>query len=119
MNEVKKKAGEEHILADEAQDPGMEEKPARTIQSLVNTPFKKVMFGVQILSYVLIVGSPVIGGAIGGALGFSAARIGGVILGVFIAGEVLFYGSLIFLGKEIVLLIRDKARGWFKKKPRD
>lgn len=115
----KKKAGGEHIPADQAQDPGMEEKPVRTIKSLVNTPFKKVMFGVQILSYVLIVGSPVIGGAIGGALGLSAARIGGVILGVFIAGEVLFYGSLIFLGKEIVLLIRDKARGWFKKKPKD
>ena len=91
----------------------------RTIKSLVNTPFKKVMFGVQILSYVLIVGSPVIGGAIGGALGLTAAKIGGVILGVFIAGEVLFYGSLIFLGKEIVLLVRDKARGWFKKKRKD
>ena len=115
----KNKEGEEQFLADEAQDPRMEETSTRTIKSLVNTPFKKVMFGVQILSYVLIVGSPVIGGAIGGALGLSAARIGGVILGVFIAGEVLFYGSLIFLGKEIVLLIRDKARGWFKKKPKD
>jgi lipopolysaccharide export LptBFGC system permease protein LptF len=91
----------------------------RTIKSLVNTPFKKVMFGVQILSYVLIVGSPLIGGAIGAALGLKAARTGGVILGIFIAGEVLFYGSLIFLGKEIVLLVRDKAKGWFKKKPRD
>jgi len=95
------------------------EKEPRTIKNLVNTPFKKVMFGVQILSYVLIVGSPLIGGAIGAALGLKAARTGGVILGIFIAGEVLFYGSLIFLGKEIVLLVRDKARGWFKKKPRD
>ena len=91
----------------------------RTIKSLVNTPFKKVMFGVQILSYVLIVGSPLIGGAIGGALGLKAAKTAGVILGVFIAGEVLFYGSLIFLGKELVLLIRDKAKGWFKKKKKD
>jgi hypothetical protein len=74
------------------------------------------MFGVQILSYVLIVASPVIGGAIGGLMHLSAAKTGGLILGVFIAGEVLFYGSLIFLGKEIVLLVRDKARGWFKKK---
>ena len=88
----------------------------RTMKSLVNTPFKKVMLGVQILSYVLIVGSPIIGGAIGGIMGLKAAKTGGVILGVFIAGEVLFYGSLIFLGKEIVLLIRDKAKGWFKKK---
>jgi hypothetical protein len=94
----------------------VEEAKPRTLKSLVNTPFKKVMFGVQLLSYVLIVGSPVIGGAIGGLMGLKAARTGGLILGIFIAGEVLFYGSLIFLGKEIVLLVRDKARGWFRKK---
>jgi len=96
-----------------------EQNQPRTIKSLVNTPFKKVMFGVQILSYVLIVGSPIIGGAIGGALELKAAKTAGVILGVFIAGEVLFYGSLIFLGKELVLLIRDKAKGWFRKKNKD
>ena len=33
-----------------------------------------------------------------------------------IAGEILFYGSLAFLGKEIVLLIRDKVKLWFKRK---
>ena len=93
-----------------------EESQPRTIKSLVNTPFKKVMFGIQILSYVLIVGSPLIGGAIGGLMGLKAAKTGGLILGIFIAGEVLFYGSLIFLGKEIVLLIRDKAKGWFKRR---
>lgn len=96
-----------------------EEKQPRTIKSLVNTPFKKVMFGVQILSYVLIVGSPLIGGGIGRGLGLTTGKTAGVILGVFIAGEVLFYGSLIFLGKEIVLLVRDKAKGWFKKKSKD
>ena len=64
-----------------------EESQPRTIKSLVNTPFKKVMFGVQILSYVLIVGSPVIGGAIGGVMGLKAAKTGGVILGIFIAGH--------------------------------
>lgn len=90
----------------------------RTIRDLVNTPFKKVMFAVQILSYVLIVGSPVIGGAIGGLLGLRASQIGGLILGIFIAGEVLFYGSLIFLGKELVLLIRDKVKRWFRKSDR-
>jgi hypothetical protein len=88
----------------------------RSIRDLVNTPFKKAMFAVQILSYVLIVGSPVIGGAIGGILGMKASRIGGLILAIFIAGEVLFYGSLIFLGKELVLLIRDKMKGWFRKR---
>lgn len=103
------------VLDLSAQKKGMEEKE-RSIKDLVNTPFKKAMFAVQLLSYVLIVGSPLIGGAIGGILGLKASRIGGLILGIFIAGEVLFYGSLIFLGKEIVLLIRDKARKWFRRR---
>ncbi|MFC2115880.1 hypothetical protein ACFLTU_05355 [Bacteroidota bacterium] len=90
----------------------------RTIKDLVNTPLKKVMFAIQILSYVLIVGSPLIGGAIGGLLGLKASRTGGLILGIFIAGEILFYGSLVFLGKEVVLLGRDKIKMWFKKKNR-
>ena len=74
------------------------------------------MLGIQLLSYVLIVGSPFIGAAIGRSLGLKAAQTGGLILGVFIAGEVLFYGSLAFLGKEVVLLIRDKMKGWFKRR---
>lgn len=92
------------------------EQKKRSIRDLVNTPFKKAMFGVQILSYILIVGSPLIGGAVGGILGLKASRTGGLILGIFIAGEVLFYGSLLFLGKEIVLLVRDRARGWFRRR---
>jgi hypothetical protein len=94
------------------------EPRSRTIKDIVNTPFKKAMFVVQIISYVLIVGSPVIGGAIGGLLGLKASRIGGLILGIFITGEVLFYGSLAFLGKEVVLLIRDKVKPWFKRRNR-
>jgi len=74
------------------------------------------MFVIQLLSYVLIVGSPVIGGAIGGILGLKASRIGGLILGIFIAGEILFYGSLIFLGKGVVLLIRDQLKLRFRKR---
>jgi len=88
----------------------------RTIRDLVNTPFKKAMFAVQILSYVLIVGSPIIGGGIGRLLGLKIGQTGGLILGIFIAGEVLFYGSLAFLGKEIVLIVRDKMKTWFKRK---
>jgi hypothetical protein len=49
-------------------------------------------------------------------MGMKASGIGGLILAIFIAGEVLFYGSLIFLGKELVLLIRDKIKIWFKKR---
>jgi len=90
----------------------------RTIKDLANTPFKRAMLVVQVISYVLIVGSPLIGGALGRSLGLKAAQTGGLILGIFIAGEVLFYASLAFLGKEIVLLIRDKMKGWIKKKNR-
>lgn len=91
---------------------------SRTMKDLVNTPFKKAMLVVQIISYVLIVGSPLIGGAIGRFLGLKAGQTGGVILGIFIAGEVLFYASLLFLGKEVVLLIRDRFKAWFKRKKR-
>jgi hypothetical protein len=90
-------------------------KRARTIKDLVNTPFKRAMLVVQVISYVLIVGSPFIGGAMGGLLGLNAKKIGGLILAIFIAGEILFYGSLAFLGKEVVLMIRDKIKLWFKK----
>jgi hypothetical protein len=89
---------------------------SRTIRNLVDTPFKKAMFVVQITSYVLIVGSPLIGGAIGGLLGLKPSGIAGLVLGVFLAGEVMFYGSLVFLGKELVLLIRDQVKGWFKRR---
>ena len=90
----------------------------RTIKDLVNTPFKKAMLLVQLISYVLIVGSPFIGGAIGRSLGLKVSQTGGIILGIFIAGEVLFYVSLAFLGKEVALLIRDKMKGWFKRQKR-
>jgi len=76
------------------------------------------MLAIQVISYVLIVGSPFMGGAIGGLLGLNARKIGGLILAIFIAGEILFYGSLAFLGKEVVLLIRDKIKRRFKKPKR-
>jgi hypothetical protein len=92
------------------------QKRTRTIKDLVNTPFKRAMLVVQVISYILIVGSPLIGAAVGGLLGLNAKKIGGLILAIFIAGEILFYGSLAFLGKEVVLLIRDKIKLWFKKR---
>ena len=99
------------------QDNIMEETSrVRTIRDLVNTPFKKAMLAVQLISYALIVGSPFIGGFIGRSLGLKASQTGGLILGIFIAGEVLFYGSLAFLGKEAALLLRDKMKGWLKRK---
>ena len=97
------------------QTPLSDSKP-RTIRDLVNTPFKKAMFAVQILSYFLIVGSPFIGGAIARMLELSGKQTAAVIFGVFLTGEILFYGSLFFLGKEIVLLLKDKMKGWFRRK---
>lgn len=99
----------------EKENDTQEIQKVRTLKTLVNTPFKKAMFVVQIISYVLIVASPIIGGTIGAWTGLTISETGGFILGVFIAGEVLFYGSLAFLGKEIVLLIRDKVKSRFKR----
>ena len=99
------------------QESNIQDSPkGRTIRDLVSTPFKKAMLVIQVTSYVLIVGSPLIGGFIGRSLRLKTAQTGGIILGIFIAGEVLFYGSLAFLGKEVVLLIRDKMKGWFRRK---
>ena len=89
---------------------------SRTLKDLVNTPFKKIMFVVQLISYVLIVGSPAIGVYIGKKIDLDAVRTGAIIFGIFIAGEILFYGSLFFLGKELLLLIKSKVKNWFKKK---
>ena len=95
--------------------PSAQEK-SRTLKSLVSTPWKKAMLVVQLISYILIVGSPLIGAALGAIFGMKASSAGGLILGIFIAGEVLFYGSLAFLGKEVVLVIRDVVRAMFKRK---
>jgi hypothetical protein len=98
-----------------ATPPTAQEKP-RTLKSLVNTPWKRAMLVVQLISYVLIVGSPLIGAALGAMFGMKASSAGGLILGIFIAGEILFYGSLAFLGKEVVLVIRNVIRAKFKRK---
>ncbi|MFC2089625.1 hypothetical protein ACFLT1_02520 [Bacteroidota bacterium] len=103
---------EKNIQNIETQGDPIQEK--RTLKSLVNTPLKRLMFGFQILSYILIVGSPVIGGVIGNILELKTGQIAGVILGIFIAGEIIFYGSLAFIGKELILLLRDKIKGWFR-----
>lgn len=97
------------------EQPTEKNKKTRSFKDLIDTPFKKAMFVVQIISYVLIVGSPVIGGSIGAIMGFSVAKTGAWVLGIFIVGEVLFYGSLIFLGKEVVLLVKDKSMAFFRK----
>ena len=52
--------------------------------SWVGTPFKKAMLVVQLISYVLIVGSPFIGGFIGRSLGFKVSQTGGSVPGISI-----------------------------------
>lgn len=91
----------------------VDQTPKRTLKSLVNTPFKKFLFGIQILSYVLILASPAIGAIIGNILDLKTGQTAGLILGIFITGEILFYGSLAFLGKELILLLKDKVKKWF------
>lgn len=89
-------------------------KQERTLKDLVNTPLKRIMFGVQLLSWVLIVGSPAIGAVVGNILDLKTGQTAAVILGFFIAGEVLFYGSLFFLGKELLLFLRDRFKRWIR-----
>jgi hypothetical protein len=100
---------------DEIKQQGNNEKRKRTLKDLVNTPFKKAMFVVQLISYVLIPGSPFIGAFIGRSLMLGTAQTGAVILAIFIIGEILFYGSLFFLGKEVLLILKDNFKRWFKK----
>lgn len=88
----------------------------RTLKQLVNTPFKRSMLIIQFISYILIPGSPLIGGAIARIMELNAKQTGLVILIVFILGEILFYGSLFFLGKEVGLLLRDKLKARFKRR---
>lgn len=87
----------------------------RTFSDLVNTPFKKVLFGVQILSYILIVGSPAMGAIAGNWLDLTGVKTGGLIFGIFLAGEILFYASLAFLGKELIMVLKDKFKTWFSR----
>lgn len=89
---------------------------SKSIKDLVNTPFKKAMFVVQIISYILIPGSPFIGAWLGHHLELSKGMTAGLIAAIFILGEVLFYGSLFFLGKELLLILKDKFKMWFRKK---
>jgi hypothetical protein len=88
----------------------------RSVKDMVNTPFKKAMFAVQILSYFLIVGSPFIGAALARFLELNGKQTVGMIFGVFLVGEILFYASLFFLGKELILLLKDKMKQWLRRK---
>ncbi len=95
---------------------GQDSVKRRTLRDIVNTPFKKAMFVVQLISYVFIVGSPFIGGIIGKALHLTVKGVTVSVLVIFVTGEILFYSSLFFLGKELILIIKEKVFDWFKRK---
>jgi hypothetical protein len=50
-------------------------------------------------------------------LGFSKIQIAGITTGLIIAGEILFYLSLIILGRSFYDKIKSKLKFW-KRKPR-
>jgi hypothetical protein len=89
-------------------------KTSRTFSELVNTPFKKALFGVQILSYILIMGSPAIGAISAKWMDLTGSKTGALIVGIFLTGEILFYASLAFLGKELIMVLKDKFKTWLK-----
>jgi len=95
-------------------ESGDQDYRTRTLRDLVKTPLKKTMFVIQILSYLLILGSPVIGAVLGKTFNLSTGQTAGMILGVFIAGEILFYASLAFIGKEMILFLRDRILRFFR-----
>lgn len=51
-------------------------------------------------------------------LGFSKIQIAGITTGLLIAGEILFYLSLIILGRSFYDKIKSKLKFW-KGKPKD
>ena len=59
-----------------------------------------VMFCISCLSFILILIFP--------WLGFSKGRIAGITTGLIITGEVLFYSSLLILGKSFWHKIKSK-----------
>ena len=92
------------------------EKPEPTIKDLINTPVKKAALVLFVLGNIAMVGSPAIGGAIGGWLGMSAGEIASLVFGVFIAAEVVIWGSIFIMGKAAAGLVKSKIVKIFKRK---
>ena len=63
-----------------------------------------ILLAISILSFLSILIVPWIG--------FSNVQIAGITTGLIIAGEVLFYLSLFFLGKSFLEKIKSKLRFW-------
>ena len=63
-----------------------------------------ILFLVSCLSFLMIFVVP--------WLGFSKIQIAGITTGLIIAGEVLFYTSLIILGRNFWYKIKSKLKFW-------
>ena len=63
-----------------------------------------IMFCISCLSFLLILVVP--------WLGFSKGQIAGITTGLIITGEVLFYSSLLILGKSFWHKIKGKLAFW-------
>jgi hypothetical protein len=63
-----------------------------------------ILFLISSLSFLMILIVP--------WLGFSKIQIAGITTGLIIAGEILFYTSLIFLGRSFLDKIKSKLKFW-------
>jgi multisubunit Na+/H+ antiporter MnhE subunit len=63
-----------------------------------------ILFVISALSFLMILVVP--------WLGFSKVQIAGITTGLIIAGEVLFYTSLIILGRSFWDKIKSKLKFW-------
>jgi hypothetical protein len=63
-----------------------------------------ILFFISCLSFLMIFVVP--------WLGFSKIQIAGITTGLIIAGEVLFYTSLIILGRSFWVKIKSKLKFW-------
>ena len=61
-----------------------------------------IILGVSILTWLMIPVVPF--------LGFSVAKIAGITTGLIIVGEITFYQSIFFFGKEFLIKIKNKLR---------
>ncbi|TAL63586.1 MAG: transporter suffix domain-containing protein [Bacteroidetes bacterium] len=50
---------------------------------------------------------------------FSKSQIAGITTALIIAGEILFYVSIIFIGKSFIDKIKNKLKFWKTKPPSD
>ncbi|MFH0263438.1 hypothetical protein [Vibrio barjaei] len=89
---------------------------APQLKDLVNTPWKKIVFIGLICSQLLIFGFLPIAAAIGGILELTALQIGSLGGSLWALGEVLFFSSIVILGKPVFNILKTKVLAFFSRK---